>query len=155
MKLQLKRSIWLMLLAGVVLYVTLVALLGFPGLVALAVHFGRVATAVAVLILYIPVLATIFDEVPPPRRDYLLAGIILTWLSAVCFSFWNEAGRVFGVDTSIFTNAIAGFFSLLLVVGGIFHLIAPDVGGGKMRTVAIVIGVILGAGLVFVAPLFR
>lgn len=155
MKLKLNRSIWLGLLAALVVYLSLVVALGFPGTVALTVHFGRVAIAVAVLILYIPVIATIFDEVPPPRRDYLLAGIVLTWLSAVGFSFWNEAGRVFDVDTSIFSSPIAGFFSLLLVVGGIFHLVAPDVGEGKTRITAIVIGIILGAGLVFVAPLFR
>lgn len=155
MKLPLRRSVWLSLLATVVLYLSLVVLFGFADIVALGVHFGRVSVAVAVLILYIPVLATIFEEVPPPRRDYLLAGIILTWLSAVCFSFWNEAGRVFGVDTSIFSSPIAGFFSLLLVVGGVFHLIAPDVGRGRTRLIAILIGVLLGAGLVFVAPLFR
>lgn len=155
MKLQLKRSVWIMLAAGVALYASLVAIFGFQGTVAFSVHFGRVAVAVAVLILYVPVIAKIFDEVPPPRRDYLLAGIILTWASAVGFSFWNEAGRIWHVDTSIFTNPIAGFFSLLLVLGGIFHLIAPDTGQGKMRIIAITIGIITGAGLVFVAPLFR
>lgn len=146
---------WLVLLAVLLAYIGSVWLFGFAGPVALALHFGRVSIAVAVLILYIPAITSIFNEVPPPRRDYLLAGIILTWLSGVSFSLWNEMGRVFKVDTSIFTSPIAGMFSLLLLTGGVFHLIAPDTGGTWPRIIALVIGILVAIGVVIVAPTFR
>lgn len=150
-----KTFTWLVLLAVLVAYVVSVWLIGFEGVVALTLHFGRVSVAVAVLILYIPAITVIFNEVPPPRRDYLLAGIILTWLSGVSFSLWNEMGRVFGVDTSIFTSPIAGMFSLLLLTGGVFHLIAPDTGGARPRAIALVIGILVAVGVVIIAPNFR
>lgn len=158
MTLKLGRYIWFVLLAVAALYALLIALFGFEDRVALGVHFGRVAVATAVLIVYFPALKKIFKQVPAPGRDYLLAGIVFSWSSSDLFAFWNEAGRVFGVDTSIFTSPLAGFFSLILVVAGVFHLAAPDsadLGEGKRRAIAIVVGVIMAAGLVFVAPLFR
>lgn len=150
-----KTLTWLILLAVLLSYIGAVWLFGFTGPVALALHFGRVSIAVAVLILYLPHITSIFNEVPPPRRDYLLAGIILTWLSGVSFSLWNEMGRVLQVDTSIFSSPIAGTFSLLLLTGGVFHLIAPDTGGARPRIIALVIGILVAIGVVLVAPHFR
>lgn len=150
-----KALTWLILFSVLATYIGSVWLFGFEGAVALSLHFGRVAMATAVLILYIPSITTLFNEVPPPRRDYLLAGIILTWLSGVSFSTWNEMGRVFGTDPSIFTSPVAGLFSLFLLVGGFFHLIAPDTGGARPRIVALVIGILVAIGIVLVAPYFR
>lgn len=150
-----KALTWLSLLVVLAFYAIIVVLFGFEGPVALAIHFARIAVTVAALIVYIERLPTIFEEVPPPRRDYLLAGINFMLASAVCFSFWNEAGRIFDVDTSIFTNAVAGLFSLFLVVGAGFALIAPDTGGKMIRVIAVAVGVVLSIGLVFIAPLFR
>lgn len=149
-----KTVTWLALIVVLASYAVLVALFGFAGPVALAIHFVRIAVTVAALIVYIQKLPTIFEEVPPPRRDYLLAGINFMLLSAVCFSFWNEAGRIWKVDTSIFTGPVAGLFSLFLVVGAGFAFIAPDT-GKKTRAIAIAVGIVLSVGLVFVAPLFR
>lgn len=137
-------------------YIGLVSLIGFADRIALAINFFRVAVAAAVLVLYVPMLPTIFQEVPAPRRDYLIAGIILSWGSAEFFAIGNEFGRIFRVDMSIFLNPIAGFFSLMLCIGGIFHFSAPDLTDAqRLRLVAVAVGLIMGLLVVFVAPLFR
>lgn len=136
-------------------YVGAIALFEFEGTVAIAINFLRVALAAAVLIIYIPAVTHIFKDVPPPRRDYLLAGIILTWGSAIGFAISNEVGRIFKTDTSIFTNPVAGAFSLLLVLGGLFHLMAPGTASKTRTLVAVAIGVVIGVAVVFIAPLFR
>lgn len=148
-----RSPVWLLLGGVSAIYWALVFLLGFSGLVGLVVNFLRVTLAVAVLIIYVPALATIFQEVPPPRRDYLIAGIVLTWLSALLFAFGNEYGRVFGVNMSIFVNSVAGFFSLLLVCGGVFHIVAP-IGSNQSRFYALAIGALASIGLVFIALYF-
>lgn len=147
---------WLTATVALVLaYVAIVLIAGF-GNMAIPIHFGRVALAVGVLVLFVPGLSTVFRQVPAPRRDYLLAGIICTWSSAIGFAIWNEMGRQFGVDTSIFTSPIAGFLSLLLVIGGGFHIVAPDELAGKQRRfVAVAIGITAGVAITLVAPLFR
>lgn len=141
-------------------YLGAIALFGFEDAVALSVHFGRVSFGIAVLILFIPALTGVFLEMPPPARDYLVIGIILSALSSVGFAFWNEAGRQFGVDTSIFTSPIAGFLSLLLVISWIFCMLAPIYGKESIVTrrtwfAAVAAGIMVGGALVFVAPLFR
>lgn len=153
-----KSPAWFILGLVLLAYGTAVSMIGFPGFLAYAVHFARVSISVAVLIIYIPAIATIFREVPPPGRDYLLAGILLTWLSSVSFSLWNELGRVFGTDIfngSIFSGPMAGFFSLLLVAGGVFHLLAPSSTRRNTRTMALSVGAFVAAAFVLVAPYFR
>lgn len=149
---------WLAFIVAVpIVYALLVLVVGFEWL-AIPIHFGRVMFAAAVLILYIPVIATVFNTVPPPSRDYLLAGILFTWTSAIGFAFWNEIGRTFEVDTSIFTNPIAGFFSLLLVIGGAFHVIAPPrtgMGISRRRWVAVSIGIVIAIAIAVVSPWLR
>lgn len=140
--------------AGIALYVAIVAMFGFEGFVAQSIAFGRVVFATAVLIIYMPTIAVIFREVPPPRRDYLLAGIIATWASALCFALWNAAGQIFGATTSIFISPIAGFFSLLLVVGGLFHFLAPGIGPTRRAVMAVLIGIVVGILVNGVAPIF-
>lgn len=140
--------------AATALYIFVVALLGFQGFIANALNFWRVVLSVAVLIVYIPTISEIFREVPPPRRDYLLAGIILTWLSAICFSVSNEAGRIFGYPTSVYVNPLAGAFSLLLVLGGLFHLLAPGTATIKNSIIAVTVGILVGATVLFIAPMF-
>lgn len=149
--------IWVTVLGVTALYAALVLLFEFEGPIAIGMNFTRVSLTFAVLILYVPVLTIIFKQVPPPSRDYLLAGIICDRLSSFLFSVSNEAGRVFQYDTSVFTNPVAGYFSLLLIAGALFYIAAPDatVMNTKRRTVAISIGVIVGVLVVFVAPLFR
>lgn len=147
----------LSILAIGLLYVVTVMSFGFEGPIALIINFGRVSLAVAVLFIYLPTLGVIFKQVPAPSRDYLLAGIILTWLSGFLFAVSNEAGRIFNYDTSIFTNPVAGFFSFLLVAGAVFHIVAPDNQDGRERRrfMALVVGGIVGFLVVFIAPLFR
>lgn len=136
-------------------YVIVVALFGFEGFVAVAINFGRVALAAAVLIIYIPALHDIFREVPAPQRDYLLAGIILTWSSGELFAINNEFARIFGITNSVYHNPVSGSFSLLLVLGAWFHLRAPGTGSSLKTVIAIAIGICVGAIVVFVAPLFH
>lgn len=153
-----KSTLWVFLAAVFLSYWLLVTTLGFPGFVAYGVQFWRIAVSVAVLIIYIPAIATIFREVPPPGRDYLLAGIILTWLSSVSFSVWNELGRVFGTeifDGRIYTGPVAGFFSLLLVTGGVFHLLAPSTARKTTRLIAMGVGGFVATAFVLIAPYFR
>lgn len=148
-------KIWLTILAIPVIYALVVMVVGFTGVVANAIHFSRVSLSVGVLILFLPALGVMFRQVPAPSRDYLLAGNLCLWLSASSFSIWNEAGRVFGVETNIFFSPIAGFFSLLLASAGVFHVIAPDTARWSTRIIAASIGIVVGIIVVFVAPLFR
>lgn len=150
-----KSFTWIVLAIVLAVYGIVAASVGFQGPVALTIHFIRIVVTVAALVQYIPMLPSVFQEVPAPRRDYLLAGIVFMLLSAVCFSFWNEAGRIFGVDTSIFTGPIAGLFSMFLIVGGSFVLVAPDTGGKGLRRIAVAVGITLAVWLVFIAPMFR
>lgn len=146
---------WYVLAGVVIAYACVVSFVEFAGPVALVIHFVRITATVAAAIIYIQVLPTMFQEVPPPRRDYLFAAINFFLISLVCFSFWNEAGRIFKVDTSVFTSYIAGGFSIFAIIAAVFAMIAPDTGGNQPKILAVVIGAIMSAGLVFVAPLFR
>lgn len=150
-----RSAAWLIIILAVlaVLYGALVVLLGFEGTIALAIQFGRVSIALAVLVVYAPVMLTIFRTWPPAPRDYLLAGTFMLWLSAVCFALLNALGAQFGIDRSVLTSPIAGFFSLLLVVGGVFHMLVPEVSGDRRRIVGLIIGGIVGA-IVVAAPFF-
>jgi len=139
----------------IIVYIGLALLIGFSGPIAITVNFLRVTVAFAVLMLYLPAITNIFHTVPPPSRDYLIAGIVLSWLSSLTFAIWNEAGRIVHVDTSIFTSPIAGFFSLLLVLGGFFHLQAPYVGSYSKKAIAVLVGVAMAIVVVMIAPLFR
>lgn len=148
------RTLVIVILLGLaILYAVLVTFLGFVGAVAYTIHFTRVAAAVAVLFIFLPLTPQLFQEVPAPRRDYLLAGIILTWLSNILFSIWNQAGATFGVNTSIFGNPIAGFFSLLLVVGALFHFLAPGLQDRNTKVWAIALGLLVASAVVLV-PIF-
>lgn len=155
-----KNRKWLLFAVAVVAaYISAVMLFGFIS-IANFIHFGRVALPFAVLFLFVQRLPELFREVPPPRRDYLIACIICLTLSLVGFSLWNEAGRQFGVNTSIFTNPIAGFLSLIAVIGSAFGLVAlpRDVNGewgNRRKLIALGVGLVVGTMVVVVAPLFR
>lgn len=142
-----------LLLGTTLLYAGLVYLFGFEGGVAYTLHFIRTSLAASVLFLYVPIIYIIFEEVPPPRRDYLLAGIILSWLSNVSFSTLNSFGRVFEVDGSIFTSPWAGYFSLMVVVAAIFHFIVPETTSRFAKISSVVGGVVFAGSMLFVLPL--
>lgn len=158
-----RALIWLALAAILIVYWIAVMLFGFEGLVAFSTHFIRIGITTATLIVFIQGFLTLFKGEPPPRRDYLLAGINFMLLSAVCFSFWNEAGRIFLIDTSVFTSPVSGMFSLMLVIGAGLVIFAPPTGEStslihvftKRKTIALIVGAVISAGLVFVAPLLR
>lgn len=137
--------IWLSFLGVTFLYVAAVALIGFEGPLAATIHFGRIVMPIAALIIYVPKLVDIFKEIPTPRRDYLLVGLLLLLLSAIGFVGMNTAGQ-FGVVTSVFKNPVAGFCSLLLVGGAGFLWFAPDVNiRHGLRVAALVTGLVVGA----------
>lgn len=148
-------KVWLSILGAAIFYVFLVLVFPFEGFIGLIVNFLRVAVATAVLVIYGPKLGIIFRQVPAPSRDYLLAGIVLSWFSSECFAMYNEAGRIFGIETSIFKSPVAGGFSFVLVSAGVFHLLAPGTSEKKSLIIAVAIGVVVSVGVVFVAPLFR
>lgn len=140
------------------LYGILVTLVDFEGPIALSINFLRVGLSASVLILFIPFIRWIFKTVPPPQRDYLLAGIVCQWVSVFGFSLSNEAGKIFsGWDSSVFSNPIPGFLSVLVVAAGIAHVFAPDYKShvARRRIVALTIGATISVLVVFVAPLFR
>lgn len=148
-------TVWLIMGMALTFYLSMVSLFGFENRVALAVHFLRFATVTTALIIYLPALRNLFKEVPPPGRDYLLAGFVGFMLSNDYFSIMNEAGRIFKIDTSIFTSWQAAIGSVIVIVAAGFSVVAP----GKDRTVspylAGAIATILAILLVFIAPLFR
>lgn len=150
-----KSIAWYLLFLTFFIYVALVLTLGFSGPVAYSVHFLRIAISIGVLWVFIPALPYIFNQVPPPGRDYLLAGIVLSWASNLSFSVWNEAGLQWGVDRNIFTSPVAGFFSLLVAAGGAFLLMAPSTDKPRTRYFALAAGLIGATALVFIAPYFR
>lgn len=150
-----RKTLWITLAGVIFVYFGMVDIFGFAGPIALGLHFLRIVLTISALVIYVQMAPHIFKEVPPPRRDYLLLGINFMLLSAVCFAFWNEASRVWGFNNDVFNNPVSGLFSLLLCIGAIFALIAPDTEGDKPRVIALIIGVVLSIGLVFIAPMFR
>lgn len=149
---------WGVLLAISLVYWSLVAAIGFEGLIAYVVQFSRISTSLAVLIVFVPYISTIFKEVPPPGRDYLLGAIILSWLSGAEFSIWNELGRVFGTDTfdgRIYFSSIAGYFSLTLVAASVLCLLAPSTAKRATRIIAAGVGILVATAFVVVAPYFK
>lgn len=142
--------------AGVFLaYVAIVMIFGFSDDIGLAIHFTRTTVVFAVLLIFIPSMRFMFNKEPLRNRDFLLVGIILTELSNLSFSIWNEAHRIFGVDNDIFTSAISAFFSLLVIVGGVSLLLASDVEDTKRWVIVLLASMIFGAAFAFVAPMFR
>lgn len=135
------NQLWrLFLLSVPIVYSAILYLVGF-GYLALPIHFGRVMFGAAVTALFLPLVPFLFKK-PIQREDYLLASIFFTWTSALGFANLNDIGQTFEINRSIFTSPIAGFFSLLLVIGGVFAVIAPPPDAKFYRTVAISIGII-------------
>lgn len=137
------------------LYGAIVYLFGFTESIGLAIHFIRTTVVLSVIIIYLPSLGFMLTKEPLKNRDFLLVGIILTELSNVSFSIWNEAHRIWNVDNNIFTSPISAFFSLVLVVGGVSLLMASDVEDTNRWVLALMCAVIFGATFAFVAPIFR
>lgn len=151
-----KNLPWLILITVVAVYAGLISVFEFSGPIALTIHFARTSVVMAVLIIFAPKLwRRIFTTSPAPPQDYLLGGIYLNQLSNESFSIWNEMGRVWGLDTSIFTNPVAGFFSLMLVVSGAAFLKASDLEEKEVWAYALVAAGLFSTLLVFVAPMFR
>lgn len=136
-------------------YAGIVQLFGFSEPLGLAIHFTRTTVVMAVLIIFIPSMRFMFDKEPLRNRDFLLVGIVLTEMSNLLFSMWNEAHRIFGVDNDIFTSGISAFFSLMLIVGGVSLLLASDVEDTRRWVYALLGAIVFGAAFAFVAPMFR
>lgn len=146
---------WYILIAVIVVFVSIVSVFPFAGPIAYGIHFIRIAASVAALFIFMRMMPTLFHEVPAPRRDYLIAAINFFLLSLVCFSFWNEAGRIFKVDTSVFTSYVAGAFSVFAIIASILALIAADTDGPRPKIIAVVVALAVAVALVFIAPQFR
>lgn len=149
-----RALIWSSLACILVVYTIMLVAIGYENRTALVVHFIRIVGTIASLILYIPVALQAFKEDPIPPRDYFLVGIGFILLGTVCFSVYNEAGRIWNIDTNVFTSPVSGLFSLFLVIGA-FLVVKPSTTRVRPRVIAIVAGIILSIGLVFIAPLFR
>lgn len=149
------KSPWLIIAAPFVLLACAVLVFPFEGPIALSIHFARIAVTVAGSILFMRTMRALFRKTVWDRTDYFIVSINFFLFSLVCFSFWNEAGRIFDVDTSVFTSYYSGGFSLLAIVAAVSGIIALDTEGLKPKWIALAVGVVLSAGLVFIAPLFR
>lgn len=136
-------------------YIGTVFMFGFSEPIGLAVHFIRTTVIASVLIIFIPSMRFMFNKEPLRNRDFLLVGIILTEISNLSFSVWNEAHRIFGVDNDIFTSPISAFFSLILIVGGVSLLLASDVEDTRRWVFAFMGAMIFGAIFAFIVPMFR
>lgn len=150
---------YVVLVSAIIAYIGLVITFGYTESFGLAIHFSRTAVVMAVIIMFVPAMKYMFDTRHNTKsyrnRDFLLGGIILTELSNVSFSFWNEMYRIFGVDNNIFTSAISGFFSFLLILGGVSLLLASNVVETKRWVFALVVSVLAGVTLAFILPMFR
>jgi len=100
----------------------------------------RMTLALAVICLYLPAVKNLFRTEPYQDKDYLIAGILLTWISIAGFAVWNEIGRIFKIPTTVTVSAIAGYFMMVVGVGGYFHLRAPKVSGRRIWT-AVLVGI--------------
>lgn len=150
-----KYLTWYVLLAVSILYVGVVAVFSFSGMIALSIHFTRIAASVAAWIIFMRMMPTLFREVPSPRRDYLIGAINFFLTSLLWFSLWNEAGRIFGVNTSVFSSPVAGAGSMYAIVACVLALIAADTDGPKPKIIAVGIAIVVAVAFVFVAPQFR
>lgn len=148
------ERLWLIFAGMLAGYIGLVMLFGFEGPIAWTIAFGRLTVWIAFLILYLPALEIIFNEVPAPRRDYLVLGLILNGLSGDGFSVLNALGRTFRMDTSIWTSPTAGFFSLLLLGSGVACVVAPTLKiGGTTRKESLLYGAIFAIAILVVLPM--
>ena len=151
-----RTHIWLII--GLILsaYVAAVSLFGFDGPIALIINFVRAVLAVAILVYYAPALANLFKEDPPPRRDFLVMGILFMVLGAVLSTFWNEWDHVYSLGLTLFNSPVGGLVSLLLTIGFYFMITAPNVERPVIpKWLAILIGVATMGSLLFMWPLFR
>lgn len=147
---------WLFIAAPFVLLAVLVMLsIPFEGPIALSIHFARIAFTVAGLIIFMRTMRSLIKRSKWERTDFFILSINFFLLSLVCFSFWNEAGRIFHVDTSVFTSPVAGAFSIMAIIASVSAIIALDTEGPWPKIIALAVGAVLSVGLVFVAPLFR
>lgn len=150
-----KYLTWWILAAVIAAYGLVVSVVPFEGPVAVTIHFCRLAATTASWIIYIQIIPLMFQEIPAPRRDYLLASINFFLLSLIAFSHLNAAGRLFGVDTSVFTSYIAGLFSIFAIIAAVLALKAPDTGGIRPKVIAVIIAIIWTGGFAFFDPVFR
>lgn len=146
----------LLVLASVLAVFGLVVfLMDFEGPAALTIHFVRITVTIAASIIYIQLVPGMFSGEHSRATVYLFAAINFFVLSLVCFSVWNEMGRLFNVDTRVLSSPVAGLFSVFAIIAAAFAILVPDTGGPRPKVLALIIGAILSVGLVFIAPLFR
>lgn len=148
---------WVLLLILIASFCGVVLVFPFEGVVALSIHFVRITVTVGGAIIFMPLLpARLKKNIRTwARGDYLIVAANFFFVSLVCFSFYNEAGRIFDVDTSVFTSFVAGGFSVLAIIASVLAIIAPDTGSNRPKIIAVAIGAVVSVGLVLVAPLFR
>lgn len=144
-----------LLLAGTfATYLLIILVIGYAN-VAIWLQFIRVIATVTALIFFIRIVPVIFKDIPPPRSDWLLFGINWFMAGTVGFSVWNEVSKIFDLDSSVYTSAVSGLFSLMLVIGSVSIAIAPDAMNRFVKIGAVMFAVLFSISLVFVAPLFR
>lgn len=137
--------------AVALVYFIIVQIVGYER-IGIAIQFGRVAIATAVLIIVAPELLYVFRQSPAPHRDYFFIGFFLVFLSAVGFAVFNVVGKLFDIDTNIFTSPLGGFLSLMLVAGGTFVVVVPD--DKHLKASAVGVGLVLALLVTIIAPLF-
>jgi hypothetical protein len=130
-------------------YVFSVTAFGYEDVVPFILYL-RAAGIAAVFGVYALVVNSIFKSKKPPPSDWLLAGILLTWASALGNAITFELGQIYDFDTGIFVNPVNGFFGLLLFLGAWCHFKAMEfqntrfklaiMGGGMIAAVFIVFG---------------
>lgn len=119
--------------AAVAAYLVLIAVVGFEN-ISPAINFVRLAGAVTVVVVYAPVLLSLFKSKEKTSRDLLILGVILTWTSTVGLAMWAWIGLGFGLPTTILTSPVTAFFAVVMVAGAACHLGAlVDVRDGDRR----------------------
>lgn len=108
-----------------VLYFSATAFAEYSKEVVPIINAMRFITSLAVLLVYLPMAVRSFTKTKMEGADYLITGIAFTWLSALLLAASNEASRILQTGSFFLSVPIVGFFGMIMVMGGVFHITAP------------------------------
>ena len=90
--------------------------------------------AISVLIAYFKPICYAVATGKIDRIDYLIMGVVLSWLSTILNRLWSTIYRSTGQPSWMFESDVLGYFIWMAIIGGILHLAAPGAIDGKVPT---------------------
>lgn len=153
------KLVWLALAAVLASYAAVVSIFPFEGPLGLTVHFTRltitIAATIVIAVIYIQMIPGMLKGEYSRSVSYLFTAMGFFLFSLVCFSFWNEAGRIFHVNTNVLTGFIPGGFSVLAIIASVFALLSTGTENVRLKIIALAVGMIISACMIFVTPQFH